>query len=118
MDNATNQQVTPLVLVESDSPKVLKDLSKCPKEGRDVLSAYLSFANDNPGATRRAPSSRRLRHSYASHLSRREFAKGVRQLLALNLLVPMIEDDNRALFVVVPTFSKLNGLERQASKCR
>lgn len=118
MNNVTKQQAAALILVKSDTPKALQALSKCRAEGRDVLSAYLSFANDNPGMTRSAPSSRKLRHSYARHLSRKEFARGVRQLLALNLLVPVIEDDNRALFVVVPTFSKLNSLERRASKCR
>lgn len=117
MNNVTKQQAAALILVESDTPEALQALSKCRAEGRDVLSAYLSFANDNPGMTRSAPSSRRLRHSYATHLSRRKFARGVRQLLALNLLMPVIEEDKRALFVVVPTVSKLYGLERQASKC-
>ena len=115
---AKQDQATSLILVETDNPKTTEALSKCQAQAREVLSAYLAFAYDNPGTRRTAPRSKKLRQSYASHLSRKEFARGVRQLLALNLLVPMIEEDNRALFVMVPTVSKLNGLERRASKCR
>lgn len=97
-----NQQAPTLIIAETTAPKVAKAISKCPPEGRDVLNAYLCYGLDNPANPRIAPSSRKLRRLYAQRLSRRQFAKGIRQLIGLGLLVPVEESGKRALLIAIP----------------
>ena len=65
-------------------------------EGHKVLQAHLSYLQTLPAAYRArsplvhatAPTSRQLRRKYAPTMSRADFARGVRQLIALGVLDP------------------------------
>lgn len=92
-----------LVVVESDSPRVKDALAKCQAQGLDALNAYLQYANEAPKPLT-FPSSRQLRHKYAQRLSRKELARGIRQLIALELLIPLPKTpQSETVLVVVPS---------------
>lgn len=113
---ATRQQ-SKLIIAESDSPRVAESFRQCQSQGLDVLNAYLSYAQETSRPLR-IPSSRRLRHRYAQHLSRKEFAQGVRQLIALELLIPLPNSPfNDTLIIIVQTCGKNINPEGQATTC-